>query len=101
MFGITYRKKTHVLALILPMDVPPPLAGRSRDTTLRFTRVLARPYAKSVVVDINTIVRGALLVKEYGAPFEISAISHIVVDTIDADMWWRIKSIKLERHVNL
>lgn len=100
-FTIQYGKSMHTLALILPMDVPPPLAGRSRDAALRFTRVLARPYSKSAIIDINTIVRGALLVREYGACFEIAHTSHIVVDTIDADMWWRLKSIQLERHVNI
>jgi hypothetical protein len=101
LFSINYSKTTHVLALILPMDVPPLLAGCACDATLQFTRVLACPYAKSAVVSVDTIVQGVLLVKEYGVPFEIRASSHIVIDTIDADMWWRMKSIKLEQHVNM
>lgn len=100
-FTINFQEKTHQLVLILPMDVPTPLANQVRDTTLRFTRILARPYSRSVIVNIDTLVRGALLVPEYGAPFEIAHTSHIVVDTIDADMWWRIKSIQLEHHVKI
>jgi hypothetical protein len=100
-FGITYKDETYHLALILPMDNPVPVMGRGRDRKLRFERVIARPPLRSAVVSINTIIRGALLVKDYGASPETSKSGHIVVDSIDADIWWRMKSIKLARNVKL
>lgn len=100
-FGIEYQGNTYQRALILPMDVPVPVQGRVRDRKLRFRRVIARPYSRSVLIDINTIIRGALLVKDYGAPLETSKSGHIVVESIDADIWWRMKTINLAHNVQI
>lgn len=96
MFSIKYKDRTHHLALIWPMDHPVPLLNRGRDRDLRFTRVVARLRSSCVLVDIETIVRGALLVKDYASQFPDE---HIVLDVIDADLWWRMKEIKLAQKV--
>ncbi|KAF8971925.1 hypothetical protein BDZ97DRAFT_1901552 [Flammula alnicola] len=98
-FGILYNDQTHYLALIMPMDVPVPRSdsNRGRDRDLRFTRVISRPRSAAVVVDIEAILRGALLVKDVGA--ELPG-EHIVLEVIDPDLWWRMKSIKLANKVD-
>lgn len=80
-FSIQYKDRMHHLALILPMDNPVPLLNRGRDRDLQFTRVIARPRSSCVLVDVETVVRGALIVRDY------------------SDLWWRMKSIKLAQKV--
>ena len=78
------------------MDNPVPLLNRGRDRDLRFTRVVARPRSTCVLVDVETIVRGALLVRDYSSQHPDE---HIVLDVIDTDLWWQMKSIKLAQKV--
>lgn len=68
-----------------------PILGRGRDKALRFTRVVARARSSCVVVEMETIIRGALLVKDYSSEY---SSEHIVLEVVDPDMWWRMKSIK-------
>lgn len=85
------------MALVLPMDIPiiqSENVNRKSDQDLRLKRIQARPRSGAVVIDLDSIVRGALLVKAYGAQYDDE---YIVVDAIDADMWWRMKTIKLAR----
>lgn len=84
------------MALILPMDRPTLLLNRTRDRTLRLTRVRSRTRQGSIVVDAETIIRGALLTSEHDSPGEF-----FVLNTIDDDLWWRMKSVKLAQNVNL
>lgn len=96
LFKITYDDAVYPLALVLPMDAQVPTSHRARDRDLRFTRIFARPMAAAVVIDVRSISRGALLIKDYGVK---DSRTFIVVDVIDADMWWRMKSINLEHNV--
>ena len=97
-FTITYQTRRHSLALVLPFDNRIPLLNRGRDRDLRFTRVISRPRSTCVVIDVETIIRGALIVEDYGADL---GNSFIIVDVVDADMWWRMKSVKLAYKVAL
>ncbi|KJA13371.1 hypothetical protein HYPSUDRAFT_151670 [Hypholoma sublateritium FD-334 SS-4] len=97
LFSIAVNEQTFNLALVLPLDGKIPLLNRGRDQDLRFTRIISRPRSASVVIDIDTIVRGALVVKDHGAELPNS---HIVLDVIDSDFWLRMKSIKLAHNVN-
>jgi len=96
LFGIAFRGKQYYMALILPFDRPIPLLNRRRDNDLRLTRVRSRKRSESAVVDTETIIRGALLTEEYDHPGE-----HFVVDAIDDDFWWRMKSVKLAQNINM
>jgi hypothetical protein len=95
-FTIKCEGKAYRMALILPMDRPTLLLNRTRDRTLRLTRVRSRTRQGSIVVDAETIICGALLTSEHDSPGEF-----FVLDTIDDDLWWRMKSVKLAQNVNL
>lgn len=58
--------------------------------------VVAQPKCTSVVIDIHAITCGALLVKDYGAENDST---FIVLDVIDADMWWQMKAITHKQKV--
>lgn len=96
-FRIWFNNHSYDMALILPMDVPiiqSQNPNRQSDIDLRFKRLQARPRSGSVVISLESLVQGALLIKAYGAQYNDE---YIVMDTIDSDMWWRMKSIKLSR----
>jgi hypothetical protein len=95
-FSIQYQDKTYQMALILPIDRLTINRNRPRDHALRLTRVRSRPRYDSVVVDTETLIRGALLTSEHDSPGEF-----FVLDVIDDDFWWRMKSVSLAHNVNL
>ena len=70
LFGIKFCEKEYYMALILPLDRTIPLLNRRRDKDLRLTRVRSRKKSESVVVDTESIIRGALLTQEYDHPDE-------------------------------
>ena len=79
-----------VTALVLPFDAPKLPANRSRDDTLRLTRLCPRRQTETVVIDVKTIIRGGLL-----APDKASRGGEfLVVDVIDKDMWMRLKDVE-------
>lgn len=88
---------TRYMALILPMDATLPLLNCPHDRDLHFTCVNARPRSSCVVVDLETVICGALLVEDYGAPL---SNEYIVIKEIDADLWWRMKLMELAQKVN-
>ena len=84
------------MALILPMDRLTLIRNQARDRTLQLTRVRSRLRHDSIVVDTETLIRGALLTSEHDSPGEF-----FVLATIDDDFWWRMKSVSLTHNVNL
>ena len=72
------------MALILPMDRLTLIRHRTRDHALRLTHVRSRPRHDSIVVDTETLTRGALLTKEHDSPGELK---FFVLYTIDDDFW--------------
>lgn len=97
LFSIIYAGKHHQLALVLPMDIPRMQENRARDEILKFTRVCPRRRALSAIIDTSTIIRGALLTPDISS----RAGEFLVVNTIDEDMWRRLKSIVLQVNVKL
>jgi hypothetical protein len=95
-FGITFRAKEYYMALILPFDRPIPLLNQQRDKDLHLTRVRSCKRLESAVVDTETIIRGALLTREYDHPDE-----YFVLDAVDDDFWWRMKSVSLAQNINM
>ena len=106
--GIIYRKDngveafaklvyitTHVLrevrygvVLIQPLDAN---LGprRQKDMDLGLYRVHAKRRDQCEVIAINSIVRGALIVKDIGCEFDDE---YYVLDVIDCDMFQRMKT---------
>lgn len=97
MLRITYKDIDYHMALVLPFDVPRAAMNRRRDNELRFTRVHPRARAKSLFIDTNSIIRGALLAAD-GLSQEGE---YLVVNFIDQDMWMRLKNIKLINHAQI
>lgn len=92
---MTYQTLTLSLALVLPFDLPRAQENRRRDSLLSLTRV--RPRQESVIVDVNTIMRGALLSEDGGS----NCGERLVVEATDEDMWLCLKSTQLAVHVNI
>ena len=95
-FGITFRGQKRYMALVIPFDHPVPLLNRQKDKNLQLKCVHSRRRSESVVIDTETIIRGALLFKE-----DDSIDESLVLEAIDDDFWWRIKSVKLAQNVNM
>ena len=97
-FGITLNNTEMHVALVLPFDETPDRQHRERDQTLRFARVQARHRSKATFIHVESIVRGAVLVKDFEAEH---GDEYIVMDVLDADLWWRMKSVSIARHVKI
>jgi len=84
------------MALIIPMDERILQQEHvALDETFRFSRVRAWHVSASAFIDVESIVRGAVLVKANDMENHDEYISF---DVIDEDMWWRMKSVKLVTH---
>ena len=87
------------MALILPLDEAIPRAELVlSDRDFRFTRVRSHRRSDAAFIDINSIVRGALLINSNDGE---ASDEFIVFDVLDEDMWWRMKSIRLTSKVRL
>ncbi|KAF9045535.1 hypothetical protein BJ165DRAFT_1415498 [Panaeolus papilionaceus] len=101
-FQITYRAHNFELALVLPFDAPISRQDRDRvrrDTALRLKRLHPRRRREAVLVDVNTIIRGALLTPDPSSEED----DRILVDLVDEDMWMRFKSsnVNLVQRANI
>lgn len=78
-------------ALVLPFDLRPDAATstKQRDTDLHFKRVRARRRKDALVISAESVIRGALLSRDYSAA---NPDEYIVMDLVSTDMWWRLKS---------
>jgi hypothetical protein len=98
-FGIFAVAEERYMALILPMDASIPRAERvASDHILRFTHVHSRPRTKATFIDINSIVRGILVV-----PSNDNEVGneYLIFDVLDEDLWWRMRSSRLTTDVRL
>lgn len=101
-FQITYHAHNFELALVLPFDAPISRQDRDRvrrDTALRLKRLHPRRRCEAVLVDVNTIIRGALLTPDPSSEED----DRILVDLVDEDMWMRFKSsnVNLVQRANI
>jgi len=97
MLRITYKDNDYHMALVLPFDIPRAALNRRRDRELRFTRVHPRARGRSLFIDTNSIIRGALLTKDHSS----SEGECLVVNFVDQDMWMRLKTINLITHAQI
>lgn len=86
------------MALVKPFDQPfnpgdVPQLTRFKDQQLGFTRLRRRVghVDTTAVVSIESIVRGALIVEDFGCEY---GDEYLVVDTVDQDWWLRMKSLR-------
>ncbi|PSR75420.1 hypothetical protein PHLCEN_2v9125, partial [Hermanssonia centrifuga] len=93
LFCYSFGENQYPLALIQMLDQP---LDRNRDiqvdVDLDFYRVRAKPRRSCEFIPIRSIVRGALLYDDPG-----NAGESLVVDTIDTDMFLRLKELSMER----
>jgi hypothetical protein len=77
------------MALIHPYDALPGTINQRRDRAFRFHKLKAKPRASSEFISVESIVRGALVVEDYGTEGHF-----LVVDVVDADMWFQVKNMR-------
>lgn len=100
MFSIRVEDTVYELAHVLIFDNPidrRQVLARRRDKDLRFIRLRVRKRIDSVLIDTQTIERGCLLVQDHGN----DPNDFMVIDVIDPDIWWRLKSIQLGVNLRL
>lgn len=101
LFAIKFDSEMYYLALALPMDQICTTSNRLRDQRLRLTRVRSRPLESSVIIGVDSIRRGALLLRDND---ERSSNQEYFVNTfIDQDMWMRMQPeyTELVRNANI
>ena len=86
MFQVTVGTRTHALAYVKPYSRPPGMLRR-KDKDLGLYRVRSYPN-KYEIISLESVVRGALL-----APDSDNPEDYFVVDTVDTDMFLRMKSL--------
>jgi hypothetical protein len=93
--GVVHDGKEYLLTVVVPYDEPlvetdPALTRikNKRDKDLRFIRVRSRPTKNFEVIFAGSIVRGALLARDYSCT---NGDDHLVIDVVDPDMWLRMK----------
>ena len=89
-FSTRHLDRNLNLALVLPFDVPKLPANRSRDDALRLTRLCPRRQTETVVINVDTVIRGGLLAPDLAS----RGGEFLVVDVIDEDMWMRLKDVE-------
>ncbi|KAJ7184441.1 hypothetical protein C8R46DRAFT_1064066 [Mycena filopes] len=87
LFSCTVQEKSHPFALVLPFDAPTGQARR-KDQMLRFRRVRAKARKDAEFISVHSIIRGAVLVPDFGRAGEF-----IVFDVLDGDMALRLKGM--------
>lgn len=86
LFRIMVDTKSHALAFVELYSRPSnSLRKKDKDLGLYRLRLNAKRYG---IISLESIVRGALLIPD----FEVSG-EYLIVDTIDADMFLRMKSL--------
>ena len=81
--------KKYSMALIHPYDAPVGTINQRRDRDLHFLKVGAKPHGASEFISVESIIRGALLIKDYGHEGHF-----LVVDLVDPDMWFRVREMR-------
>jgi hypothetical protein len=77
--------RTHPIALVHPYNAP--VGPRSlKDKHFQFWHVRERPRISSEFFSVRSIIRGAALTEDHNVPGD-----YLVIDTIDTDMFLRMK----------
>jgi len=90
-FKCFVAKEEYSLALIHRFNQPiPGHEHPKKDAELGLLRVRATPRKKADIIFVKSIIRGALLVEDYGSEH---GDERFVVDTIDTDMFIRLRGL--------
>ena len=102
-FGVVVNNAILYMAYILPMDADPyevesinmahAKLKQEIDKALRLTRIRSRPRAEATCISVESIIRGALVAE--GFEENQQKDEYLIIDVIDEDMWWRMKSVRL------
>jgi len=86
LFQVTIGTQSHSLAYVESYCRPSgPIRKKDRDLGIYQLRLKSNPYE---IISLESVVRGALIVPDVKNPGE-----HLVVDTVDTDMFLRMKSL--------
>ena len=91
MFAYDFAGKRTPFALIQPMDIPTNVLSR-KDKHFHLYRVHARTRRDCIFVPLDSIVRGALLVRDQGVQND-----YLVVDVVDTDWFLRCRELFANR----
>ncbi|KAG2155790.1 uncharacterized protein EDB93DRAFT_1262085 [Suillus bovinus] len=93
LFTCVVDGQTHPVALVHPYDA---LVGQRslKDKHFQFWRIRQRPRISSKFFSVHSIIRGAALAEDH-----IIQGDYLVIDTIDTDMFLRMKVHKSAGHV--
>ena len=84
-FSVEFEEREYPLALIQPLDRPTGTLRR-KDRLLELFRVGAQPRDRPELISIHSIIRGAFIIPDFENTDDC-----FVVDTIDGDMFLRIR----------
>ncbi|KAK0477244.1 hypothetical protein IW261DRAFT_1338754, partial [Armillaria novae-zelandiae] len=99
-FTCVIGRKSFPLALVHPVDQPADSATEQLDKDLGFYRVRAQTRRESTFVSVYMIIRGALLIEDFGVKATDGFKEYLVVDCIDGDSFLRMKSLKYAGRCN-
>ncbi len=94
LFSCVVGGKSFPLALVHPFDKPVATSNAKLDKDLGFYRVQARKRVQSTFISIYAIIRGVLLVEDYRFKSTDGVKEYLVVDSVDSDLFLRMKSLK-------
>ncbi|KAK0506766.1 hypothetical protein EDD18DRAFT_1315910 [Armillaria luteobubalina] len=94
LFSCIVGGKSFPLALVHPFDEPVGASTAKIDQDLGFYRVRARKRTKLMFISVYNIIRGALLVEDYGFTSPDGTKEYLVVDSVDSDLFLRMKSLQ-------
>lgn len=94
LFSCVVGGKLFPLALVHPFDEPVATSNAKLDKDLGFYRVRARKRMQSTFISIYAIIRGTLLVEDYGFKSTDGMKEYLVVDSVDSDLFLRMKSLQ-------
>ena len=89
-FTVTIGNVKYPLTLVQPFDAEVPDDQKEKDEDLGLIRVCSQKRSNSEIFPVASIIRGAVLVKDWS---ENMVEDHLVMDIIDGDMFLRIKEM--------
>ena len=87
-FNYKIEGEDYPIALIHPFDAAVSGPRRQKDTDFGFFRICAKPRTSCEFIFVRSIIRGALLVEDFGREGDL-----LVVDTVDTDMFLRLQQM--------
>ncbi|KAK0235513.1 hypothetical protein EDD85DRAFT_792333 [Armillaria nabsnona] len=93
-FSCVVSGKSFPLALVHPFDKPVTTSNAKLDKELGFYRVQAQKRTQSTFISIYAIIHGMLLVEDYGFKSTDGMKEYLVINSVDSDLFLRMKSLK-------